>query len=125
MKPVRERLAQDREDRREAGAAGEAQHRRVERPWQMEAAVGPVERDLVAEPPAPCSQPLAWPLLVARDEELEQAVGGQALAVGRVGDRVGPGLADARRPELDVHAGAVAEAHLPAAAPSRGGGSRA
>ena len=81
--------------------------------WQMEAAVGPVERERAAEPSLPVQPAARLAVLVARDEELEQPVDRHALAVGRVGDRVGPGLGDARRPQLDVLAGAVAEAHLP------------
>ncbi len=49
---------------------------------------------------------------VAGDEEFQQAVGRQALIVGRGRNRVGARLCGPRRPELDVHAGPVAKADV-------------
>ena len=111
-KARRQRLAQDREDRCQARAAGEAEQRAQGALGQPEGAVGPMELERAAEPVGAVQPAARLAALVARDEELEQAVGRQALAVGRGRDRIGPGPRDPGRSELDVHAGAVAQAHL-------------
>ena len=88
----RQRAADDPEDRGQARAAGEAEDRARDALGQPERAIGPVDLDRTAEPLRPVQPAARLALLVAGDEELEQAVGRQALIVGARYDRVGARL---------------------------------
>ena len=89
---ARERVADDREDRRQARAAGQAQQWAGGILRQAEVAIGSVQIDRRAglRPVEPAAR-LA--MLVTRDEELEQTIRRQTLTIRRTGDRRGAGLA--------------------------------